>query len=92
MIASVVGRSAPWFLVAALILVVIMPMECAFGADGASSVRPGGGPAGNTGYVFAAFLFVWGALWLYLVAIHRGQRRMEERLSRLEKSRGGDPS
>ncbi|MFH1277164.1 MAG: CcmD family protein [Candidatus Eisenbacteria bacterium] len=41
----------------------------------------------NVSFLFAAFLITWVAIWGYLIAIHRGQRRLEKTLERMEKSR-----
>lgn len=48
--------------------------------------RPERKPA-NVPFLFASFLVTWIAIWGYLIAIHRGQKRLEKTLDRMEKSR-----
>ncbi len=50
-------------------------------AAGYAGARPV--PA-NTSYLLGAFLFVWAGLWAYLAALHKGQRRLERMIGRLE--------
>jgi CcmD family protein len=39
----------------------------------------------HTSFLFSAFALIWAALWVYIVAVHRGQRRVERMLGRLER-------
>jgi len=38
----------------------------------------------NVPFLFSAFAFTWVVLWIYMVHVHRGQRRLEKMLGGLE--------
>lgn len=42
----------------------------------------------NVSFLFASFVLTWIAIWGYLVAIHRGQKRLEKTLDRMEGEKG----
>ncbi|MFH1680963.1 MAG: hypothetical protein ABIH26_10005 [Candidatus Eisenbacteria bacterium] len=38
----------------------------------------------NVPFLFSAFVLTWAAIWVYLLAIHRGQQRLRRTLDRFE--------
>lgn len=83
-----VPRSMVAVLLAAALLVTVVGGALAQDDPGASgdSDMARRAPSAHTGYLLAAFLTVWACLWAYLASLHRGQRRLEKLLTRLESS------
>ncbi|MBM3319889.1 MAG: hypothetical protein FJY73_04360 [Candidatus Eisenbacteria bacterium] len=42
----------------------------------------------NVSFLFSAFVLTWAAIWIHLLVVDRGQRRLEKILARMEEERG----
>ncbi len=83
------GGKFALFLLAALLLAGIATEAVAQAEmESLSQSAPGRrGPGANLSYLLAGFLVVWICLGTYLAAVHRGQRRLEKMIARLEEKR-----
>jgi len=76
----------------ASLLVAAVPVGDAAAQEEMGAVReaPAVRPAANVPFLFSAFALTWIVLWVYLVHVHRGQRRLEKMLGALgEENRVG---